>query len=87
MSVLHLSISDEIMRRIAEHAERLHITPELVAQTALETVYGPAPLEIQEEIEADPDLKAMLQRSEKDIQAGRIHNQQEVREWHRNHPE
>ena len=86
MGVLQLSIPDEIMRRIAEDARRLHVSPELVAQTALETVYRPRPSELDKEIEENPDLKAMLQRSEKDVHAGRIHTQEEVREWHRNHP-
>jgi predicted transcriptional regulator len=87
VSLLQLSISDETMRRILEDAKRLDVTPEVIAEATLETVYGPPPLEIAQEIEADPELKAMLERSEQDIQASRVHSQEEVREWHRNHPE
>jgi predicted transcriptional regulator len=87
VSLFQLSISDETMRRIAEDAKRLQVTPELMAETTLETVYGPPPLEIAREIEADPELKAMLERSEQDIHARRVRGHEEVREWHRNHPE
>jgi predicted transcriptional regulator len=87
MSLLQISISDETMRRIAEDARRLRVTPELMAQTTLETVYGPSPLELAHEIAADPELQGKLERSEQDIQAGRVHSHEEVREWHRNHPE
>jgi predicted transcriptional regulator len=87
MSLLQLSISGETMRRIAEDAQRLQVTPELMAETTLETVYGPPPPELAQEIETDLELKAMLERSEQDIEAGRVHSHEEVREWHRNHPE
>jgi predicted transcriptional regulator len=79
VTLLQLSISGETMRRIAEDARRLHVTPELMAETALETVYGLLPLELARQIEADPELRAMLERSEQDIEAGRVHSQEEVR--------
>ena len=87
VSLFQLSISDETMRRIAEDAKRLHVTPEFMAETTLETVYGPPSLEMAREIEADPELKAVLERSEQDIHARRVRSHEEVREWHRNHHE
>lgn len=75
------------MRRIAADAERLHVSPEAIAETALETVFGPTSLEIAQEIDADPQLKGMIERSEADIKLGRVHSNEKVMEWHRDHPE
>jgi predicted transcriptional regulator len=87
VSLLQLSLSDEIMRRIAEDAKRLHVSPEVMAETALETIYGPPPDELAQEIAADPELEAMLERSAQDIEVGRVHSHERVKEWHRNHPQ
>lgn len=87
MSTVTLSIPEQTLRRVAADAERLNVGPEVIAETALETVFGPTSLEIAQEIDADPQLRAMIERSEADIRAGRVHSNQKVMEWRRDHPE
>ncbi len=84
---MQLSITDETMRRIVAQAEQQHASPEIIAETALETIFGPTPSEIEQEIDSNHELKAMLEASEQDIRAGRIVSHEEVMEWHHNHPE
>jgi hypothetical protein len=58
-----------------------------VVRFIIETVLGPSPSEIDREVEQDVELRGSLQRARADIGAGRVCGDDEVLEWHRNHPE
>ena len=65
----------------------MNLSPEEVVKFVVETIFGPSPLEIDQEVVRDRDLGFALDRSHADIRTGRVFSHAEVVEWHRRHPE
>ena len=84
---MEVHFPEDVTDRLRDEANRMKLPPEEVVQFIVETVLGPSPSEIDQEIEQDPELRASLERAQEDIRAGRVCEHDEVLEWHRNHPE
>jgi predicted transcriptional regulator len=84
---MQVSFPEDVTDRLQATASQMNLPPEEVVRFIIETVLGPTPSEIDHEVEQDLDLRASLQRARADISAGRVCGNDEVLEWHRNHPE
>jgi predicted transcriptional regulator len=84
---MHVSFPEDVTERLTSKASEMNLSPEEVVKFVVETIFGPSPLEIDQEIAQDRDLGAALDRARSDVRAGRVFSHAEVLEWHRHHPE